>query len=171
MWSVFQPPCMLLKARPHCNLNPGLTRVTCVHTELSFDEFELNPGWSQPHPDVGWNEFNPGWRKCGFLVSDFIHACTGAIAMRSKEMTGRQQRGYSLVFGAQPMCIELAYDHLKTLPRFPRVLPMYIWQSFGSLWRIVSVMASNSGGSSSNSISRRHRHMVLIMNNELPWTS
>ena len=42
--------------------------------------------------------------------------------MRSKEMTGRQQRGYSLAFGAQPMCIELAYDHSKTLPRFPRLL-------------------------------------------------
>ena len=34
-----------------------------------------------------------------------LHVCACASAVRSEEMMGRQQRGYSLVFGAQPMCL------------------------------------------------------------------
>ena len=38
------------------------------------------------------------------------------------------------------------------------------WYLTVSLWRIVSEMASKSGGSSSNAISRSDRHIMLIMN-------
>ena len=166
---------MYLKACLHCNLNLGWTRVTHVRTELSFDKSESNPGWSQPTFWCGLKWVQPRLTEVWLFVSDCIHVCACASAVHSKEMMGRQQRGYSLVFGVQPMC--RASLHVQSFEDFtkvsssPRVLPMHIRWPFGSLWRIVSAMASNSGGSSSNAIARSDRHMALIMNNELPWTS
>ena len=150
-------------------LNSGSTRVARVRTELSFDESESNPGWSQPSFWCGLKRVQPGWQKCGFLISDCIHACACASTVCSKEMTGRQQQGHSLAFGVQPMCrasLRLFEDFTK-VSSSPHVLPMHIQQSFGSL----CAMASNSGGSNSNDISRSDRHMALKMNNELPWIS
>ena len=143
-------------------MNPNRTRVEAnPHSDVGWSEFNLSwrkcgflisdcinvcacasamrskemtgrqqRGYSNPHSDVGWSEFNLSWRKCGFLISDCINVCACASAMRSKEMTGRQQRGYSL---GRSQCVELAYDHSKTLPRFPcpscSLLPMHIRQS------------------------------------------
>ena len=60
-----------------------------------------------------------------------------------------------------------SFEDFTKVSLSPCVLPMHLWRFFGSLWRIVSAMASNSGGSSSNGICRSDRHMALIMNNEL----
>ena len=118
----------------------------------------MNPSrtWveANPHSDVGWTEFILGWWKCGFVVSDCIHACACASAVHSKEMMGIQQRGYSLAFGVQPMCRASlrSFEDFTKVSLSPHVLPMYIRRSFGSLWQIVSAMVNNSGGSSSNAI-------------------
>ena len=151
-------------------LNSGSTRVMHVCTELFFDE--LNPGWSQPTFWCGLKRVQPGLTEV-WLSHNCIHACACASAVYSKEMTGRRQWEYSLVFEMQPMCrasLQSLEDFTK-VSSSPRVLPMHIWRFFGSLWWIISAMASNSGSSNSNAISRSDRHMALIMNNELPWTS
>ena len=118
---------------------------------------------ANPHSDVGWSEFNLGWRKCGFRVSDCIHACTCASAVCSKKMTGRQQREYSLVFGVRPMCRASlqSFEDFTKVSSSPPVLPIAYSTIFGSLWWIISAMASNSGGSSSNAISRSDRHIAI----------
>ena len=99
-----------IKAHPHCNLNPGWTWVQLVLRVSALNSLLMNPSWTRveakSHPDVGWSEFNLGWPKCSFHVSDCIHACACASAVHSKEMKGRQQQTqrYSLAFGVQPMC-------------------------------------------------------------------
>ena len=88
-------------------LEPGLNSGSILHMS-ALNSLSMNPSWTRvganPYSDVGWSEFNPGWPKCGFHVSDCIHACVCASAVCKEEMTGRQQWAYSLAFGAQPMC-------------------------------------------------------------------
>ena len=64
-------------------------------------------------------------------LSDCIRACACASAVRSKEMTGRQQRGYSLAFGAQPMCRASlrSFEYLTKVSSSPPVLSMHIRRS------------------------------------------
>ena len=151
---------------------PFISLQTSLSTS-ALNSLSMNPSQTQieanPHSDVGWSKFNPGWQKCGFLVSDCIHACARASDMHSKEMTGRQQRGYSMAFWAQPLCRASlqSFEDFTKVSSSPHVLPMHIRQSFGCLWRIVSAMTSNSGSSSSNAISRSDRH---IIKNE-QWTA
>ena len=76
----------------------------------ALNSLSMNLSWTRvganPHPDVGWSEFNLGWPKYGFHVSDcmIVQCVLYDCAVCSEEMTGRQQWSYFLVFGAQPMC-------------------------------------------------------------------
>ena len=96
-------------------LNSGSTRVACVLTELSFDDSDC----LKPTHIIMWVEVSStlDWPKCGFHVSACIHACACASAVLSKEMMENCNEGTSWHLG-WTQCVELACDHLKTLPRF-----------------------------------------------------
>ena len=132
-------------------------------------------GRSQPTSLCGLKRVEPGLTEVWLSrLSDCIHACACAssiVLCVVKKWREDSYKGTPWRLG-HSQCVRASLRFSS--PGFlgpSRVLPMHIWQSFGSLWWIVSAMASNSGSSSSsNAISRSDRHMALIMNNELPWT-
>ena len=65
-----QPPLRLLRRVRTATW----TRVELRLCMSALNSVSMNPSQTlieaNPHPDVGWSEFNPGWRKCaGFLVT------------------------------------------------------------------------------------------------------
>ena len=127
-----------LKAHPHCNLNPGWTRVELGLCVSALNSLSMNPSRTRveanPHSDVYWSEFNPGWRKCGFHISDvYMRVHVPVLCMRIVKKWQEDSNESTPWRLGRSQCVQLAYDHLKTLPRFPCPL-LFSLCIFNDLW-------------------------------------